>query len=86
MALVFDIVGARGLLLHEASLERIVIRRREEQFDLGSEFAICPHHGPLLMQTQACRVRLTRKGTAREVEVPAGVFEVIDDRATLVVT
>ena len=86
MALAFDIVDARGLLLHEGSLERIVIRRREEHFDPGSEFAICPHHGPLLMQTQACRVRLTRAGHTREVEVPAGVFEVIDDHATLVVT
>ena len=86
MALVFDIVGARGLLLHEESLERVVIRRREEQFDPGSEFAVCPRHGPLLMQTQACRARLTRAGHTHEVDVPPGVFEVIDDQVTLVVT
>jgi len=86
MALTFDIVGSRGLLLHEESLDRVVIRRREERFDPGSEFAICAHHGPLLMQTQACSVRMTRGAHTREVEVPPGVFEVIDDQVTLVVT
>lgn len=86
MALVFDIIGSRGLLFHEESLDRVVVRRREEQFDPGSEFAICPHHGPLLMQTQACRVRLTRGARTYEVEAPPGVFEVIDDQLTLVVT
>ena len=86
MALVFEIIGSRGLLFHEESLDRVVVRRREEQFDPGSEFAICPRHGPLLMQTQACRVRLTRAGRTHEVEAPPGVFEVIDDHVTLVVT
>ena len=86
MALTFDIVTPAGLALHEEGLERIVVRRREEHFDPGSEFAICPGHGPLLMQTQACTARLTRSGTTRAIGVEAGVFEVIGDRATLVVT
>jgi len=86
MALTFDVVTPAGLAFHEEGLERIVVRRREEQFDPGSEFAICTGHGPLLMQTQPCTARLTRSGVTRSLEVDAGVFEVIGDQATLVVT
>jgi F0F1-type ATP synthase epsilon subunit len=86
MALTFDIVTAKGLSLHEEGLDRFVIRRREADFDPGSEMAICPHHGPLLMQTQACIARLTRGAHTMPLDVEPGVLEVIDDRVTLVVT
>ena len=86
MALTFDIVSSHGLDVHEEGLERIVLRRREERFDPGSEVAIYPHHGPLLMQVLPCRVRLVRHDGTRLLDVPAGVVEVLDDRVTLVVT
>ena len=86
MPLAFDIVTARGLALHEEGLDRVVLRRRELLFDPGSEVGICAHHGPLLMQTQACTSRLTRGGRTTTLEVEAGVLEVLDDRVTLVVT
>jgi len=86
MALTFDIVTPKGLARHEEGLERVVVRRREERFDPGSEVGICPRHGPLLMQTQACTVRLTRGGRTEALDVEPGVLEVLDDRVTLVVT
>jgi F0F1-type ATP synthase epsilon subunit len=86
MALTFDVVTAKGLALHEEGLDRVVMRRREVDFDPGSEVGICPHHGPLLMQTQPCAARLTRGAHTRTLKVEAGVLEVLDDRVTLVVT
>jgi F0F1-type ATP synthase epsilon subunit len=86
MAITFDMVSTQGLVLQEEGLERVVVRRREERFDPGSEFAICPRHAPLLMQTQPCTVRLTRGGRTRRVDCPAGVLEVLDDHVTLVIT
>lgn len=86
MALTLDIVTPKGLALHKEGLERVVIRRREADFDPGSEFAICPRHGALLMQTQACEMRLVRGHRVERVEVPPGVLEVANDLVTLVVT
>jgi F0F1-type ATP synthase epsilon subunit len=86
MTLSVEVVTRAGLALREGDLDRIVIRRREAAFDPGSEIAICPNHGPLLMQTQACRLRLTRGDSTRVVEVGAGVLEVLGNKVTLVVT
>ena len=86
MGITFDIITPKGLAVHEEGLERVVVRRREELFDPGSEVAICPRHGPLLMQTQPSRIRLTAAGRTHEVDAEAGVLEVVDDRVTLVVT
>ena len=86
MALTFDIVTAKGVALHEEGLDRVVVRRREADFDPGSEVGICVHHGPLLMQTQACEARLTRGQRTTTLALEPGVLEVLDDRVTLVVT
>jgi len=86
MPLTLDIVTSRGPVLHEDALDRIVVRRREPEHDPGSEVAICAHHAPLLMQTQACSLRLVREKLTRTVAVDAGVIEVLGDRVTLVVT
>ena len=86
MALTFDIVSAKGLDLHEERLDRVVVRRREERFVPGSEFAICSGHAPLLMQTQPCEARLVRGEKVTVVECGAGVLEVLDNRVTLALT
>jgi F0F1-type ATP synthase epsilon subunit len=86
MALTFEIITGRGVALHEEDLDRIVLRRREPDYDPGSEVAICPRHGPLLMQTQACEVRLTRHGLTRCITADSGVLEVWKDCVTVVVT
>lgn len=86
MPLTFDVVTSKGLAAHEEGLDRVVVRRREADFVPGSEFAICAHHGPLLMQTQACALRLVRGGHTETRDVECGVLEVLDDRITLVIT
>ena len=86
MSLILDIVTPRGVELHEEGLERVVVRRREELHDPGSEVAICPRHGPLLMQTQTCTLRLTKDGHTTTVEAEPGVLEVWRDTITLAVT
>jgi F0F1-type ATP synthase epsilon subunit len=86
MALTLDIVTPKGRAFHAENLDRVVVRRREAAFDPGSEFAICPRHAPLLMQTQACELRLVRRGQVRRLPVAAGVLEVFGDSVTLLVT
>ena len=86
MSLTLNIVAPTGTRLHEESLESVVLRRREAEFDPGSEVAILPKHGPLLMQTQACVARLTRRGVTQEVEIGAGILEVYRDQVTVVET
>jgi len=86
MAIDFEVVSPTGVLMHEEGLERVVLRRREERYELGSEVAVYPHHGPMLMRTQACTARLLKHGLERRFDVPAGVAEVLDDHVTLIVT
>jgi F0F1-type ATP synthase epsilon subunit len=86
MSLTFDIVSAKGLDFHEEGLDRVVVRRREERFHPGSEFAICTRHAALLMQTEECVVRLTRGARTETVVCPPGVLEVLDDCVTLAIT
>ena len=86
MALTLEVVSSRGVVAHEEGLDRVVVRRREAAHEPGSEIAILPRHGPLLMQTQPCEMRWTRSGNTTELHVGAGVVEVLADRVTLVLT
>ena len=86
MALTLEVVSPRGVVAREGGLDRVVVRRREPDYDPGSEVAILPHHGPLLMQTQPCTLRITRAGNTHELKVDAGVLEVVSDHITLVET
>jgi F0F1-type ATP synthase epsilon subunit len=86
MKLTLEIVTPRGVAYAADGVDRIVIRRREEDFVPGSEIAIYPHHAPLLMQTQRSTMRVTRAGETLERDVDAGVLEVLNDDVTLVLT
>ncbi len=84
MALTFDIVTPAGTSLHEEAVDCVVVRRLEAKHDPGSEIAILPRHGPLLMRTQAGTVRFRRGVVTQEVAVGYGVLEVYHDHVTLV--
>jgi F0F1-type ATP synthase epsilon subunit len=84
MALVFDVVTPAGSRLHEEAVDCVVVRRLEAAHDLGSEVAIYPRHGPLLMRTQAGTARFKRGAVTRELSVGYGVLEVYRDHVTLV--
>ncbi len=82
----FEVVARDGVRVRETGLDRVVLRRREPDHDPGSEVAILPHHGALLMQAAVGEVRLVRGDAERAVSVPRGVVEVRDDTVTYVVT
>ena len=84
MALAFDIVTPAGTRLHEEAVDCVVVRRLEAGHDPGSEVAIFPRHGPLLMRTQAGIVRFKRGVVTQELSVGYGVLEVYRDHVTLV--
>jgi F0F1-type ATP synthase epsilon subunit len=84
MALVFDIVTPAGNRLHEEVVDCVVVRRLEATHDPGSEVAIYPRHGPLLMRTQAGTARFRRGAFTQELPVGYGVLEVYRDHVTLI--
>jgi F0F1-type ATP synthase epsilon subunit len=86
MTMTMEIVTPRGVAYEAGGIERIVVRRREELHVPGSEVAICAHHAPLLMQTQPCSMRITRRGEVLERDIEAGVLEVFNDHVILVLT
>jgi F0F1-type ATP synthase epsilon subunit len=86
MPLTFEIVSPRGSDYYLDEVDRVVVRRREELYVPGSEIAIYPHHAPLLMQIQPCRIRISRGGGVLERDVPASVLEVQSDHVTVVLT
>lgn len=86
MTLSLDIVAPTGVVFSERGFDRVVVRRREPDHVPGSEIAICPHHGPLLMQTQRCTIRLVSGAYARTIDAEPGVLEALDDHITLAIT
>jgi F0F1-type ATP synthase epsilon subunit len=86
MSMTLKVVSARGVEYSVDGVDRIVVRRREVDFDPGSEVAICPGHAPLLMQTQRCTMRVTRGAQRIQRELPPGVLEVCDERVTIALT
>ncbi|NTU72141.1 MAG: hypothetical protein HGB10_10030 [Coriobacteriia bacterium] len=86
MALCLEIVSAHGVEFSQTEIDRLVVRRREVDHDPGSEVAICPHHAPMLMQIEPCRMRITRDGVTFAREIPAGVLDVCDDHVIIAIT
>lgn len=86
MPITLDIVGVHGGELHRDGLDYVVIRRRERDFELGSEVEILPRHAPLLMQTCACEMRWRKHGREERADVEPGVLEVWRDHVTLLLT
>jgi F0F1-type ATP synthase epsilon subunit len=77
------VVTPRGVVVEQAGLDEVVLRRRETDHDPGSEVVILRRHGPLLMQTPACQVRYRRGARERRVQVGPGTAEVLDDWVTV---
>ena len=80
-----EIVTPGGLALRAEELDEVVVRRREPDHDPGSEVAILPHHGSLLMRSAAGEVRYRRAGHVMRVPVGVGVTEVLDGRVLMMV-
>lgn len=83
--LLLEIVTPAGLALRAGELDEVVVRRREPEHDPGSEVAILPRHGSLLMRSAAAEVRYRRAGHVMRVAVGPGVTEVLDGRVLMMV-
>ena len=82
-ALTLEVVTPRGGFLREEGLAEIVLFRRERRFEPGSEVAIFPAHGPLLVRLPACEIRYRHDGRSGRLRVHGGFAEVVDDVVTV---
>ena len=80
-----EVVTPLGMVLEQAGLDEVVVRRRERRFEKGSEIAVFPSHGPLLVRLAPSTVRYVRGRARGTFHVDSGFAEVHDDRVTLVV-
>ena len=85
MLVTLEVVTPRGLELTEEGLDEVVMRRREREFVPGSEVAVFPRHGPMLVRVPASPVRFTKGGRVVTFRVGAGFVEVLDDHVTFLV-
>ena len=83
MALSLEIVTPRGVAFEEDDLERVVLRREEDRFDLGSEVVILPRHGELLVRLPFHALRALGLREEITIEVDGGFAEVYHDRITI---
>jgi F-type H+-transporting ATPase subunit epsilon len=78
-----EVVTPRGGFLREEGCSEVVMRRREIRFDPGSEVAVFPAHGPMVVRLATCDLRYIKDGRARHVRVHGGFAEVKDDVVTV---
>jgi len=84
--LTLDVVARSGRLLHVTDLDAVVVRRRERDYDPGSQVVVLRGHGPLLMQVQPCTVRYRGRQGEGSVRVERGLLEVWEDKVTIALT
>ncbi len=83
MALAIEIVTPRGLALKRAGLRKVVMRRREDGFEQGSEVVVLPHHGEMMVRLPECEIGLVDEKRTLHVHVAGGFAEVRDNEVTV---
>jgi F0F1-type ATP synthase epsilon subunit len=83
MPLSLEVVTPKGQMLSAEGLDEVVVRRLEEAFEHGSEVVILTRHAPMLLEN-SISVRWRRSRIWREMNVSAGVCEVLRDCVTIV--
>lgn len=83
-ALVLEIVTPDGVALRESGVDAVVFRRRERRFELGSEIAVFPLHGPMLVRIPVAPARYRKRGESVHLAVGGGFAEVLRDRVLIV--
>lgn len=82
-ALTLEVVTPMGVLLTEEEVDEVVVRRKERRFDPGSEVAVFPRHGPLLVRITDSTARYLKGGRVSQLELGGGFVEVYLDRVTV---
>lgn len=83
-ALRLEIVTPDGCTYGAEGVERIVFRRREREYEQGSEVAVFPGHGPMLVRMSATPLRYRRGGETCYLAVAGGFAEVKESRVLVV--
>jgi F-type H+-transporting ATPase subunit epsilon len=83
-ALVLDIITPDGVALSERDVDAVIVHRRERRFERGSEIAVFPLHGPMLVRIPVAPVRYRRAGATVHLAVGGGFMEVLRDRVRIV--
>lgn len=86
VSLTVEIITPRGVFLAEEGLEQVVMRRREERFEQGSEVAVRSRHGRMLVRLPKHTMRLDREGGSRYVEIDGGFAEIRRDVVSVLTT
>lgn len=83
MPLRLEIVTPRGLAFEAADLERVVLRRAEKRFDLGSELVLMPRHGELMVRLPRHTLEARSHDERVSIEVDGGFAEAYNDTVTI---
>jgi len=83
-ALTIEMVTPDGHTYALENVERIVFRRREQEHEQGSEVAVFPGHGPMLVRVPCTPLRLVHSGETRYFVVAGGFAEVKGPRVLIV--
>ena len=83
MSLSIEVLTPRGRTLNRSGLDRVVLRRREDGFELGSELAILPRHGDMMVRLPECDIRMLSGGEEATHHVFGGYAEVTNDTITI---
>jgi F0F1-type ATP synthase epsilon subunit len=83
MALSVEIVTPRGVAFQRRGLSKVVLRRKEESFEQGSEVVVLPHHGEMMVRLPESDIDLVDERRTVHVHVVGGFAEVHDDDITV---
>jgi F0F1-type ATP synthase epsilon subunit len=83
-ALALEIVTPDGVALQETDVEVVVFHRREPRFEPGSEIAIFPLHGPLLVRAAVAPARFRKGNRTVHLALGGGFAQVLRDTVVIV--
>jgi F-type H+-transporting ATPase subunit epsilon len=79
-----EIVTPDGVALQESAIDRVILHRREQRFERGSEVAVFPHHAPMLIRLPVAPARYCRSNDTVHLAIAGGFAEVYDDHVLIV--
>ena len=82
--LMLQIITPDGQTLKEKHVDAVVVRRRENHFELGSEIALFPRHAPMLIRMPVAPLRYRKGERTLYVAVGGGFMEIKDDQILVV--
>jgi F-type H+-transporting ATPase subunit epsilon len=82
--LVLQIITPDGRSLKAKQVDVVVVRRKEQRFELGSEIAIFPRHAPMLIRIPVAPLRYRKGEETTHVAVGGGYVEIKENEVVVV--